>query len=200
MQPSSQKKTQGKRSEFMTDNEHKAGSFQQIYQQFMPRMVHFALKFVHQEEAEDIVQDVFISFWDKDLEALSEEEVSRLLFASVRNRCIDRLRRLQNEQLYLERQATQLRIEELDYYDNSDTRFMQKDMMSQIEKHIAQLPEKSQRIFHMAYNEGLRAAEIAEKLSLSVRTVENMLYRSLQHLRKRCSDLISILLYLTLIK
>ena len=41
----------------------------------------------------------------------------------------------------------------------------------------------------MSYLEGLKAAEIAERLDLSVRTVENQLYRSLLYLRKSCSNL-----------
>ena len=73
---------------------------------------------------------------------------------------------------------------------------MREDLLELLMKKIAELPERSQEIFRMSYIEGLKAAEIAERLNLSVRTVENLLYRSLLHLRKSCSNLFLLIFLL----
>ena len=163
--------------------------YQRIYRQYMPSLLRFSLKFVSEEEAEDIVQDIFIKYWGKELHTFSDEEISRLLFTSVRNACIDHLRHKECQKTYLEKQALQLKLDELDYYQADDKQFIQEDLMWQIQQKIAKLPEQSQLIFRMAYIEGLKSAEISERLAISIRTVENQLYRSLQQLRKSCSNL-----------
>ena len=56
-------------------------------------------------------------------------------------------------------------------------------------KKVAELPERSREVFRMSYLEGLKAAEIAERLDLFVLTFGNLLYRSLLYLRKNCSYL-----------
>ena len=66
---------------------------------------------------------------------------------------------------------------------------MRKDLLELLMKKVAELPERSQEIFRLSYLKGMKAAEIAEQLGLSVRTVENQLYRSLLYLRKHCSHL-----------
>ena len=169
--------------------------YQQIYQKYMPSLVRFALKFVNEAEAEDLVQDIFLKYWDKELNNFPEEEVSRLLYTSVRNACIDTLRHKEYQQIFLEKQAIQLRIDELNYYHDPDKLFMQNDLLQKIQTKISELPEKSQEIFRMTYIEGLHTAEIAERLNISVRTVENLVYRSLKLLRKNCSNLLYFLLF-----
>ena len=72
---------------------------------------------------------------------------------------------------------------------------MRKDLLDLLMKKVAELPERSQEVFRMSYLEGLKAAEIAERLNLSVRTVENLLYRSLLYLRKNCSNLFLLFFY-----
>ena len=73
---------------------------------------------------------------------------------------------------------------------------MRKDLLDLLMKKVAELPESSQQIFRMSYLEGLKAAEIAERLDLSVRTGENQLYRSLLYLRKNCSNLFLLIFLL----
>ena len=82
-----------------------------------------------------------------------------------------------------------MNLDELDYFESSDELFMRKDILDRLIKKVEELPERSREIFRLSYFEGLKAAEIAEQLGVSVRTVENQLYRSLLYLRKHCSNL-----------
>ena len=169
-------------------------------------LMRFAEKFVSGFFAEDIVHDVFLKLWDKQVFRLPENDLKRVLYVSVRNACLDCLRRMNMEQEIIDHRALQLKLEELDFFEASDELFMRKDLLDLLMKKVAdrhglacllhEKPERSQQIFRMSYLEGLKAAEIAERLDLSVRTVENQLYRSLLYLRKNCSNLFLLIFLL----
>ncbi len=163
--------------------------YQRIYIEYAPMLLRFARKFVSGFFAEDIVHDVFLKLWDKQVFLLPDEELKRILYIAIRNACIDHLRRSNMEQEILDRRAVQLKLDELDYFESSDELFMRKDILDKLIKKVEELPERSREIFRLSYFEGLKAAEIAEQLGVSVRTVENQLYRSLLYLRKHCSNL-----------
>lgn len=163
--------------------------YQRIYMEYAPMLLRFAGKFVSGFFAEDIVHDVFLKLWDKQVFLLPDDDLKRILYASVRNACIDHLRHSTMEQEILDRRTVQLKLEELDYFESSDELFMRKDILEFLMRKVEELPERSQEIFRLSYLKGMKAAEIAEHLGLSVRTVENQLYRSLLYLRKHCSHL-----------
>ena len=159
-------------------------NYQKLYMQYAPMLLRFAGKFISPFFAEDIVHDVFLKIWDKQVFLLSESEVKNILFVAVRNACIDHLRRISLEQEFADKRAIQLKLDELSFYDGADELFMRKDLMAHVMAKINELPEKRREIFLLSYMEGLKAAEIAERLDLSTRTVENQLYRTLLFLRK----------------
>ena len=163
--------------------------YQRIYLEYAPMLLRFAGKFVSGFFAEDIVHDVFLKLWDKQVFLLPDADLKRILYVAVRNACIDHLRRSNMEQEILDHRAVQLKLEELDYFESSDELFMRKDLLDLLMKKVAELPERNQEIFRLSYLKGMKAAEIADQLGLSVRTVENQLYRSLLYLRKHCSHL-----------
>lgn len=163
--------------------------YRKLYLEYAPMLLRFAGKYVSSFFAEDIVQDIFLKLWDRQVFLLPENELKRILYIAVKNGCIDHLRKLRIEQEYIDNRALQLKLEELDFFESSDELFMRKDLLNLLFKKIDELPERSREIFHMSYLEGLKAAEIAEQLDLSVRTVENQLYRALIFLRKQNSQL-----------
>lgn len=164
-------------------------NYQRIYTAYAPILIRFARKFVSDFLAEDMVQDVFLRLWDKKVFLLCEDELKRVLYTSVKNACIDQLRRAVHEQAVIDYKAVQLKLDELDFFESSDELFMREDILSFLMKKIEELPERNQQIFRLVYLQGMKASEVAEKLGLSVRTVENQLYRALLYLRKHCSHL-----------
>ena len=64
-------------------------NYQKLYMQYAPMLLRFAGKFISPFFAEDIVHDVFLKIWDKQVFLLSESEVKNILFVAVRNACID---------------------------------------------------------------------------------------------------------------
>lgn len=170
--------------------------YRHIYLEYAPQLLRFAEKFVSGFFAEDIVHDVFLKLWDKQVFLLPDEDLKRILYVAVRNACLDYLRRLNKEQEVIDRRAIQLKLDELDFFESSDELFMRKDMLDLLMKKVGELPERTQEVFRMSYLKGMKAAEIADQLDISVRTVENLLYRSLLYLRKSCSNLFLFLFML----
>lgn len=156
-----------------------------LYLKYAPMLLRFAKKFIDEHFVEDTVHDVFVRLWDKQIFRLPEAEVKKILYTAVRNACIDHLRKLKLAKRFVDHHAVQLKLDELDFFKSSESTFMQHDLMAIILKHIEELPEKKQQIFRMSYLEQMKASEIARDLNLSVRTVENQLYRTLLILRKK---------------
>lgn len=173
----------------MGTNDQTTNCYQRIYLEYAPMLLRFACKFVSSFFAEDIVHDVFLKLWDRQVFLLPDDDLKRVLYVAVRNACIDHLRRSNMEQEILDRRAVQLKLDELDYFESSDELFMRQDLLLLLMKKVDELPERNREIFRLSYLKGMKAAEIAEQLDLSVRTVENQLYRSLLYLRKHCSHL-----------
>lgn len=174
--------------------------YQRLYLEYAPMLLQFARKFVSDFFAEDIVHDVFLKLWDKQIFLLPDDDIRRILYVAVRNACLDHLRRLNMEQEIIDHRAVQLKLDELDFFEASDELFMRNDLLKVLMDKVSELPERSQEVFRMSYIEGLKAAEIADRLGVSVRTVENLLYRSLITLRKSCSHLFVYLVALHSLK
>ena len=142
--------------------------YQHIYTEYAPMLMRFAEKFVSGFFAEDIVHDVFLKLWDKQVFRLPESDLKRVLYVSVRNACLDYLRRINMEQEIIDHRALQLKLDELDFFEASDELFMRKDLLDLLMKKVAELPEGSR----------------------------NLLYRSLLYLRKNCSNLFLLIFLL----
>jgi RNA polymerase sigma-70 factor (ECF subfamily) len=170
--------------------------YKALYMQYAPMLIRFAGKFISPFLAEDIVHDVFLNRWDKRDFLLPEAEIKRILYVAVRNGCIDFLRRAALEEEIVNKQSVRLQLEELDFFEAADELFMRNDLVNLLMKKIDELPERGQEIFRMAYIKEMKAAEIAGALNLSIRTVENQLYRSLAYLRKQSEKLLNLLLLL----
>ena len=173
----------------MISEQERTIAFRQVYKEYAPALFHFAEKFVSSFYVEDVVHDVFLKLWDKQVFLLEPNELQRILYVAVRHASIDHLRRQHLESEYADKRAYQLKLEELDYFKASDELFMRQDLMNLLMQEIEKLPTRNREIFRMYYLEELKTTEIANRLSLSVRTVENQLYRALLSLRKKSSRL-----------
>src|SRR5690606_15227440 len=116
-----------------------------LYLKYAPMLLRFAQKFIDVHFVEDIVHDVFVRLWDKQIFRLPESEVKKILYTAVRNACIDHLRKLKLAKRFVDHHAIQLKLDELDFFKSSEGIFMQHDMMAIILKHIEELPEKKQQ-------------------------------------------------------
>jgi RNA polymerase sigma-70 factor (ECF subfamily) len=167
-------------------------AFELLYKNFHPRMFAYAKRFVTDNEAiKDILQELFSDFWNKKEEINIESSVSAFLFKMLHNRCIDYLRSQMIKNNFAS--LSSLRLSELKYRyfdfeeDPFPTIFMA-EINEIVGKVIDNLPSQTKEIFRMSRNQGMKSGEIAEKLNLSIRTVEKHIYQTLKILKTQLSD------------
>lgn len=149
-----------------------------LFRRFYKPLTCYAVKFVaQQEEAEDIVQDVFIQFWENDRFNSIKNYLRSYLYQSVRNRCLNVLESkekilLKPIDIVSEWPGSEL-FDELDY-----DRYM-----NSIYEEIDKLPDRTREIFKAVVLDGKRYKEVAEEFHISINTVKTVLTRSLTTLR-----------------
>ena len=159
------------------------GAFREIYRKYTPIMQAFAAKFTDRATAEDLVQDVFMQIWVNREKSPVNESLQAYLFRAARNRCINHLEHLKVKAGYESQQMLELQIREAEYFQSPEQLFIRKEQLERVRQEIEKLPEKSREVFKMVYYDGKKAAEIAEELHISVRTVETQVYKALKTLR-----------------
>ena len=161
-------------------------AYREIYCKYVPVMQAFAAKFTDRDIVEDLVQDIFMQIWVAREKSPIKESLQDYLFRAVRNRCINYLQHLKVKANYEAQEKVDLQFHEVDFSQSPEQLLIQKEQLEQIHHEIEKLPEKCRQIFLMAYDEDKKAAEIAQKLHLSVRTVETQIYKALKTLKKNC--------------
>lgn len=152
--------------------------FDSIYLLYFSRLCRFASQYTGSaEDAESLVQDVFISAWEKrDTWIITLP----LLYTAVKTKCIDYLRHRMVTEKY--NRELSYKIASLEYLDNHFA--SEQDLEQIVQKALDRLPDKCRNIFLKSRLEGKKYKEIAEELGLSVNTVENQMAIALKKLKK----------------
>jgi RNA polymerase sigma-70 factor (ECF subfamily) len=145
-----------------------------------------------QDEAADIVQQSFIVLWQKRNDIQIHSSVRAYLYKVIYNTCIDHLR---GNAARLSRQKKAIEMKP----DVDDTNLVtQKELQETIEQAVNKLPAQCARIFRMSRGENLKYRQIADKLHISEKTVENQIGKALQLLRIYLKDYLPVFLLLIL--
>jgi len=161
-------------------------AFENLFREFYAPLVHFALGFVNdQDTAEEMVQDFFYHYW-KNRESIEiKVSLKAYLFSSVKNFSFKFLEKQQVRRRYAERILAQTNeVETITFADELNARELQKKIDAALET----LPERCRKVFKMNRVQGLKYQEIAQALSVSVKTVEADMTRALKVLRKSLAD------------
>ena len=160
-------------------------AFREIFRKYVPVMQAYASKFTDHVTAEDLVQDVFMRIWVGRETSPINESLESYLFRAVRNRCINHLEHIKIKANYEAQEMIELQIREADYFQSPEQLFIREEQLELVRREIEKLPEKSRKVFKMAYVDGMKASEIAEELRVSVRTVETQIYQALKTLKEK---------------
>ena len=170
-------------------------AFEELFRSYFMPLCSFAQKFVRDvDEAKDIVHNVFINLWNKREKVDLETSLKSYLFQGVHNRCLNYIR--DNKKL-VQFDAPQNEAELGKYLESRD-HLESSEAEMRINKALDELPEKCKEIFLMNRFDGLKYREIAEKLDISIKTVETQMSRALKTLREKLSDMIMILIFFLL--
>lgn len=172
--------------------------FEQIFDDYYRRLLVHALRFVQDEnDAEDIVADVFYSVWKRIDEIDLECGIAAYLYRAVSSRALNHLRHKNVAAVRIETLGAinEKRLEFIDK-NNIDNIINSKDINTGIREALAELPDKCRQVFVLSYVNGLKSKDIAEAMNISVRTVEAHIYKALRLLRNRLKYLVTIILIL----
>jgi len=160
-------------------------SFDYIFKKYNKKVYYFALSYLkNKEEAEDVVQDVFMNLW-KYRDQINEYYVfSKYLFKITYNATCKRFRKQASDKKHLEEVLQNIIIE--DNSTNLDIEY--NNLLETANLLIEKLPTRQKNILLLSIKEQLPSEQIALKLNISKKTVENYLTMAKTTLRKTFSD------------
>ena len=152
--------------------------FKELFCEYYPLLVRYAQKYVYDvKECDDIVQNVFISFWENTHRITIETSIKAYLFKSIKNRCLNYLRDLnirdKHNLLYLESILS----------DDDAFECMDKETAEKIHLTLEKLPPQMREFFKLKYLQGKKYSEIAQIFKLSENTVKTHIQRARGKLR-----------------
>lgn len=166
-------------------------AFAVLFDRHWKKLYHAALNVVEDRDAaEDIVQDCFISLWEKSAHK-HIDNVGGYLFKSVKYACFMHLRSGAISRKHLDH------INRLAFDNSTEEDFYVQELQEALNSSMATLPEKCREIFYMSRFEFLPNKQIAEQLQISPKTVENQITKALRILRVSVNKMISVVLFLT---
>jgi RNA polymerase sigma-70 factor (ECF subfamily) len=149
-------------------------TFEQIFRHHYDGMFRLARRMLGDDaESKDVVSDVFASLLGKDETELKTDTLQGFLLTSVRNRCVNLLVHKQKEQAAI-----------VNLKDNADEDSGQEKLNALRDYIDTRLPELSQQILRLRFQQGLKYREISDALQVSEVTVYNHLSQSLKQMKE----------------
>ncbi|WPU99047.1 RNA polymerase sigma-70 factor [Mucilaginibacter sp. cycad4] len=171
-------------------------AFAEIYARFFGLLyVHAYRKLGDEDEASDLIQELFASLWEKQPSLRVSENLSSYLYTSVRNRVLNLIERRKVNQRYM---CSLADYSETDH-KYADEKLRESELRQMIEKEINSLPEQMRIIFQMSRHEYLSYKEIGERLEMSEQAVKSVMKRTLKVLRQRLGLFVFLMIFFHLV-
>ncbi|HOW39282.1 MAG TPA: RNA polymerase sigma-70 factor [Bacteroidales bacterium] len=160
-------------------------AFESLFRSSYVSLVKYARTLLKdQDTSEEIVQDLFVRLWQERESVRIESSFNGYLFRAVHNRCLHYI----EHRKVVQRHADQKISGQTDNSEDPAEILHYKDLQKQVAAILERLPERCGKIFCMSRFEGLKYSEIAEKLSVSIKTVEASMGRALREFRKELTE------------
>jgi RNA polymerase sigma-70 factor (family 1) len=167
-------------------------AFKEIYKRYWRQLYKSAYAKTRSHDiAEEIVQNIFVSLWEKRTSS-SIEHLESYLQSAVKYRVINYFKSFLVKEKYLKNLKNQYAETE----DTSATNFLLHELNSIIEKAIRELPEKTQIIFNLSRTENYTVKQISESMHLSEKAVEYHITKSLKQLRFYLKEIMTVVIAL----
>jgi RNA polymerase sigma-70 factor (ECF subfamily) len=151
-------------------------AFSECYIKYRARLIVYAISILGNEsDAQDVVQDFFTDIYERQLYKNINTSLKYFLYASIKNRCLNKIRNDENRQRILK---TIVPCE--DKLPSSDGQIDLRWIQTEISSKITNVAPQSSKVFELAYFKGMNRNEIAEQMGISPNTVKNQLLRALK--------------------
>ena len=161
-------------------------AFGLVFKEQFGLLTSYAMRFLDErEEAEEIVQDVFVKFWDKCSELAPDSSIKSYLYRSVHNTCLNHIKHKKVKDAYKQHVIHHMEHTFELSWEQKDPEAMRVEILDEIDN----LPPRCSEIFKLSRLEGLKYQEIADHLGISVKTVEVQMGKALRVLREKLAHL-----------
>lgn len=163
-------------------------AFRVVFYHYQPRVYRYTFKYLHnRSQAEDITMDILVRVWQKRNTITAAGTFENYLFTIARNCLVNEWRK---------KIDVLLSLENIDHQsaDAAADSFIYKELEATYRQCLSDLPEQRRKIFLMHREESLTYNEIAKKLEISPKTVENQIGATLKHLRTSLANYLPVLL------
>ena len=168
--------------------EIKAGNmmaFDALYRNYSRRLYEFSISILKSsEEAENIVQEVFLNLWLNRKKVEKGSSVKYYIFTIAYNSSISIIRKRIKETKFIEYLRTLQDINQ----ESADLQIEYNELEEKLTLIIDALPERQKEIYLLHRIEGLKYSQIAERLNISINTIENHMSRALKTIRKKLGN------------
>jgi len=161
------------------------GQFESLFRSSYVSLVRYAKTLIKDHDtAEEIVQDLFFKLWQDSEKLNIESSLNGYLFRSVHNRCLHHIEHVR----VVERHAEEMSYRQTESQESPSDILNYKELQEKVARILEKLPDRCGKIFTMSRFDGLKYTEIAEKLSVSIKTVEANMGRALKEFRKELTQ------------
>lgn len=170
-------------------------AFERIFRKYYKALCGYVLGILGDEgQAEDVVQEVFIYFWEHREELKVENSVRAYLYTSVRHRAL----KLLQKQALIQKHSSKL-TEFVEYMLSTEYTFEEEKAISKIKEVLQKLPQQCLKVFLMSNLEEKKYSEIADELGISINTVKSHITKAYRMIRQQIPlDFSTILLLFSL--
>jgi len=170
--------------------------FEEIYREYFVPLCYYCLKYVDSyEDSEEIVQDLFVKIWEMHDEIEINISLNAYLYKAVQNYALNHLSKQKTKEKL---QSSREKLLSASFGNGQDN--LEEEELSIVLRHaILKLPEKRREIFELSRFDGFQNIKIADKLAISVKTVETQMTKTLKYLRIVLKDYIPISVLMALI-
>ena len=174
-------------------------AFRVIYKNYSSRLYYFVLEFIPlKEAAEDIVQDTFVTLWNRRKELKDNTKLASYLFTGAKNNALYRLRdKKYRQKLFpdsINASEINLNTDALTAVDTSAFAFQEIEQIMRAT--LRSLPPQCRKVFELSRFQKMKNKEIAEELNISVRTVEGHISKGIKALKTALKDYLPLVAFL----
>lgn len=169
--------------------------YKELFRRYYANLLFYATRIVGKEEAEDVVQDVFVELWRRKEAIDMGERIQAFLYRAVYTRALNTLKHKDIVDGY---EAAMLEIQKkrAEFYQPDSNDVVQgienAELRKELRETIDRLPDKCRTVFKLSYLYDMKNKDIAETMGLSLRTVEAHMYKALKFLRENLTHLMRV--------
>lgn len=163
-----------------------AEAFKHLFDTCFDRLYRYVFRYLRSaEESKDLVHDVFLQIWRQRRRIGLERDLRTYLYATARNRALDRLKHRKVEQRFQEGRAAALAAEQgVGYAADAESELEAQELSAALQKAIDGLPRRQREVLQLRWHGTLSYDEVAKTLGISPKTVAIHMARAFQHLRQ----------------